>query len=743
MRRTRFVPLSILALTLSGGAVAYAQPTAPLLKPTRREGLVRLRRDPVVLRQRLVVVDPTALKGEQGRKLLLPLFGPLEIILVRDRQEIPRKNTLLWYGRVAGQPGSTAVLSMVGDALSGVIMTVERRRPRFYEIRYLGRGVHGLLQVEQSRYPQESDPIGRQSEEEETARDEPTCSSDPATDIDALVLYTPAAKLAAGGTDGIETTIYLAVALTNLSYVNSGIAQRLRLSHMAEVSYVEDGTDMDIDLNRLKTPTDGPMDNVLGLRNTYAADVVALLVEYPPEYDSCGISFIMYNVSNDQERRAYAVVARKCAGTAAFSFTHELGHIMSARHDWHVDDALYQPYAYNHGYVFKSTTGPPSGWRTIMAWSTDCIDSGIAREDCPRLLYWSNPEITYPPGDPAGVPMGVASGNRQSDNQKTLDKTALTVANFRCSSIGVGNVWMKDTWSDTGREPDPQTVGQDMWKSPYIWVRRTRDESLTEQHRHEDPAAGSTNWVYAKLHNGGNDTSGDLQLFWANASTSILWPAGWTPLATVPVSSFAKNTVRILETPWTPPGAGHYCLLARWVSTADPMTSAETADIGQNARNSNNIVWRNLNIVDLGENASAEADFDLGSPTAGEEVTQLVIRSSGADSFLRYGRVAIELDDVLLRAWREGGTKGSGLRAEGRRFVVGPEGAVLDNLRLPRGVPGRVRVAFGRLPETPRQTFFVDFVQQLEGAPGRGEAPRILGGVSYEVRIAKVRNRVP
>ena len=42
-----------------------------------------------------------------------------------------------------------------------------------------------------------------------------------------------------------------------------------------------------------------------------------------------------------------------------------------------------------------------------------------------------------------------------------------------------------------------------------------------------------------------------------------------------------------------PATEGHFCLLARWVSATDPITG-EGADITANVRNSNNIVWRNL-----------------------------------------------------------------------------------------------------------------------------------------------------
>ena len=83
--------------------------------------------------------------------------------------------------------------------------------------------------------------------------------------------------------------------------------------------------------------------------------------------------------------------------------------------------------------------------------------------------------------------MGVANGPQPADNHQTLNNTAPTVANFRCSSPGVNDVWMKDLWNDTGLEPDPNTAGQSMSKSPYIWIRNDQDAELVNQHRHQNP----------------------------------------------------------------------------------------------------------------------------------------------------------------------------------------------------------------------------------------------------------------
>ncbi|WP_031340962.1 M12 family metallo-peptidase, partial [Xanthomonas maliensis] len=104
---------------------------------------------------------------------------------------------------------------------------------------------------------------------------------------------------------------------------------------------------------------------------------------------------------------AFASVYWDCA-TGYYSFAHEIGHLQSARHDSATDPST-TPYAYGHGYRYGNS------WRTIMAYNCS--------SNCPRLNYWSNPNVSY-----NGVPMGNAS---TADNQRVLVNTKATIAGFR------------------------------------------------------------------------------------------------------------------------------------------------------------------------------------------------------------------------------------------------------------------------------------------------------------------------
>lgn len=700
-------------LTLGAGKLLAQQPaqTDLLLIPTALIGPVN-DNDKTVTRARNVLVNLQLLQNPAITTVLVPLFDEDQVFLVRDSVSPTGKGAFVWHGHGTQEPGTSATFSVVNGVLIGNLTTA---RGGVYQVRYTGRSVHSLREIDPSRFPPDGNsPLRLPTLPNPLAV---TCSTDPPADIDAMVVYTTASRAAAGGQDAMEATIYLAIEDANTAYVNSNITQRLRLVHMEEVSYTESG--FLIDVNRLQNPTDGFLDNVPILRDTYAADVVGMIVE---ENQACGLAYDIldpFSQGNAFESHAYATINRGCAA-GNLSLAHEFGHLMGARHDTFVDPTT-TPFTWAHGYVH---TASPA-WRTVMAYPTAC-------GSCPRLPYFSNPNVNYL-GSPTGIPA-------TADNHRVLNTTALTVANFRCSSPAASTVWMKDTWDDTGVEPD-NGKDQEMWKSPYIWIRNSQDTDLTHQHEHQNPIYGQANWVYVKVHNGkATAASGNLELYWAHASTGLSWGVtaalngdhgDWKFLTSIPVNSgFPAHTTKIVEYNWaTLPGTGHYCLIARWVSSADPLTFAETSDINYNVFANNKIIWRNLNIVDMGHDQSITATFIVRN----HEVhggTTLLIRPPITDlqtSFFRYGVVTVEFDATLMRAWEQTGAHGTGFQKEGERMIVSdPAGAVFQDILLPPEAAGVVKLTFIKLPTTPKRVYFIDAVQLLFNS-------RTIGGVSYQV----------
>lgn len=221
--------------------------------------------------------------------------------------------------------------------------------------------------------------------------------------IDLLVVYTSAAQTNSGDINGLITQ---AVSETNGSFTNSNVWARVRLVGTMATSYNESGRSFPTMVSDLMGTSDGQIDNVHAQRDAVRADVVVLVMNQP---SACGrAAEIGANAS-----QAFVVVHWDCA-TGYYSFSHEIAHLLGARHD-EPTDTTDTPYAWGHG--FRHRAAAPNGWRTIMGYN--CDDGTCA----PRLQYWSTPLTTY-----NGIAMGTAA---DADNRRVWNERAATVAAFR------------------------------------------------------------------------------------------------------------------------------------------------------------------------------------------------------------------------------------------------------------------------------------------------------------------------
>lgn len=229
--------------------------------------------------------------------------------------------------------------------------------------------------------------------------------------IDIAILLTPEMVTAYGSLNAAIAEANNAIASANTAYVNSEIAQELRLVYVG-ASATTQGADMGDDLARLATPNDGAFDEAQTIREAYGADMVSLLW-HEDVPSSCGIAYIMQAayIGPVFADYAYSVVMDACA-TGNYSFAHELGHNMGAAHN--IADAGGQAaYNYSYGYHFTGTNA--QHYRTVMAYA-----SGLSGET--RVPYFSNPDVQF---------QGAATGTVNANNALTLNNTAPVVAAFR------------------------------------------------------------------------------------------------------------------------------------------------------------------------------------------------------------------------------------------------------------------------------------------------------------------------
>ncbi len=346
--------------------------------------------------------------------LILNLFPDLVIPATSESIERRGEFQFTWKGKVEGIQNTQVVIVVDHDEIAANIWILDR----LIQIRPIGDGIHTINEINQSAFPPELAPQAVDLPGEDGAKSKSVPQSEKSATvtpyIDMMIVYTADA---AAASSNIEQEIQLGVDELNVIYKNSGILQRARLVHTEQINYNESGS-LSTDRNRLQNPSDGFMDDVHSLRDTYGADLVSLWVA--DGGGGCGIAYIMTTVGPGAESIGFNVCALGCA-TGNLTFAHELGHNMSARHDRHVDPTQNSPYGYNHGY-----TNVNESWRTVMAYNNACSDAGGS---CHRLPYFSNPDTTHPfTGSAMGIPGGDPVG---ADNRQTLNNTAATVEAFR------------------------------------------------------------------------------------------------------------------------------------------------------------------------------------------------------------------------------------------------------------------------------------------------------------------------
>jgi hypothetical protein len=686
-----------------------------LKKVTPGEGSVSPE-DPRFAKSLAVQFDPERLRADDNDRFRLPMLDGPDVVIVREREE-RRQDGLVWFGRIENDRDSVAILSLAGEVLSGSVRSPTRAT---HLIEWAGPGRYWLREADRHHH-------GREAKPERAPRGEvryivPGCG-DPGDQVDVMVLYTPEARNEGASdelsADAMESLVYRFVAESNQSFLDSDVDVTLHLVHIEEFDLPESG-DLATDLPAFRDSSVAQ-----SLRDTYGADI-AFLLEGHVSVLPTGLSYMPDpSASPSTADSAYGIAVRSSAEDE-LSFTHEIGHIFGADHDCDADDLTFTSGA-SHGFNEPSPNSGAHAWRTVMS-----TTSTVGSESLERLPRWSNPDQFYP--ESGGDPLGDDTGNCQANDHETLNLAAPIVANYRCSSPGRNDVWMKDTWSDTGDEPSSDIY---IFDSPDIWVRTSRDADLVLQHEHQNPEYGSRNWIYVDLRNGASsDQSGDLELYLADSSTNIEWTAGWTLIKTVAVPTIPAHSTYIVETDWTtvPAPGRSYCMIARWSSATDPMTFPETANSCFNVLNNNNLVWKNLTVVDLVEGIPSTAFFYVRGvtglppdPDSLQRVTIAILPPPGKDSFIAAGRVRLRFDDALMRAWIEGGRKGSGFQADGDEFLLtDPRGASFAAMALAARESGQVTISFERTARTPRRDYMLHVVQRTSEG--------LVGGVSYAIR---------
>ncbi len=246
--------------------------------------------------------------------------------------------------------------------------------------------------------------------------------------IDLMIVYTEDAKDWADEHEGgIELLISQMMNKSQMAFDNSYADIELRIVHLHETDFQEDGNDSSGDLHKLTTSPDfslgsqheGYMSEIHELRNQSGADLVAMLAKVD---DVGGLAWLLSELGGSPQLGFSINRIQQVSHT--FTFVHEIGHNLGNAHS---RNQQREP-ANIFGGLFDFSTGK----RFTLESDTSVATIMAYREQVPgsrRIAYFSNPELHYN-NTPIG---GYAIETGPADNVRSMRYSRHIVSQYRPS----------------------------------------------------------------------------------------------------------------------------------------------------------------------------------------------------------------------------------------------------------------------------------------------------------------------
>ena len=383
-----------------------------------------------------------SMEPESGGSIELDLFPDVSLKAIALRSApTPRGYSLA--GRLDGIPYGTVTLVVNGDVVIGTVRTPTAT----YAIEPAGAGSVHVRQVDPSSLPPPAEPLpaprpsqavsgrdGRRRPGASGTSGADSRSRDDLTVVDTLVVYTPTLRKEMGGQAETEALIDLIMAESNQALADSGAELRLFLTRTGEVDYLETGNGA-VELDRLRLPDDGYMDEAHEWREETGADLVQLQVA---NSDRGGVAYVPGLDGFPEGADFQFSVAHYLGGSLVA--VHEMGHNFGLLHDRLVTPGT-PATEYAHGYVNQLGLNPDVDqarrWLTIMAYDVQCRSVSLS---CSYLQRFSNPNQEHL-GDRLGVPEGTRetgpSGPADSVRALNEERGMMSASNAAVTDLNV------------------------------------------------------------------------------------------------------------------------------------------------------------------------------------------------------------------------------------------------------------------------------------------------------------------
>jgi len=319
---------------------------------------------------------------------------------------------------------------------------------------------------------------------------------------------------------------------------------------------------------------------------------------------------------------------------------------------------------------------------------------------------------------------------------------------------------MRNSVNDYGIEPDnvTRTANYVLWNSPDIWIRNQIEYS----YNNENPVyenSSSKAYVYVRVINKSNThyQTGDatLKLYWSKLHNSNSWPSIWDGSTTVngvvvggllpdlngntngvsiPAMKAGEEQILIFE--WDVPNpndfngifpyndSSDFSFLARIESNDDPIDDLtnqnevlEGTDVWVNAKNNNNIAWKNVTIIEtkpIGSLAKGVNISNLSNETKTYTLEFIKEDNSTGKAIYEEAEVTIQLDSDLYQNWQTNGSVVNNATIKNQQFKVTDNNVVFDNITLSSNEIQSLQISFNFLTNqlTNKQEFLYHFIQR-------------------------------
>lgn len=224
----------------------------------------------------------------------------------------------------------------------------------------------------------------------------------------------------------------------------------------------------------------------------------------------------------------------------------------------------------------------------------------------------------------------------------------------------VVDVWVADPAPDNGKEPNK--VSRNIWRSPDVWIRNNDDGNK----KHQNVVGGQDNYVHINVRNRGSLPAEDteVEVYYVKPSLGSAWPSRWTKIGSTQISRLETGESQIVSIVWPEediPKPGHYCFYVRLLNDDDPIPqAAETRNAVRNTKTSNNIAWRNFNVLGLVEKVKDEFTVHTQNPKEEPVTVDLIIESQQCALGENGIQATIDLGD-LFSVWQAAGAQGDNI----------------------------------------------------------------------------------